>query len=229
MKISDFSPSERPREKLLARGPRALGTAELLAILLRTGTRDANVLDLAHRLFSRAGGRLTRLAAFCREDLCALPGIKSDKAATLLAAFELGRRFLDETQAHPADPIRTPEQVYQIMIPTLKGLTHEECWVLMVNQAQRLIDRQQMTLGGSVATTIDVKDIIRRALDRGAQGLILVHNHPSGDPRPGQADISETKALQKAARSMELTLLDHIIVCDDAYYSFTDERTVQVL
>ena len=229
MKISDISTSERPREKLLARGPQALGNAELLAILLRTGTRDANVLDLAHRLLSSAQGNLTALAAFRQEELTSLPGIKSDKAATILAAFELGRRFLDEAQAHPKEPIRTPEQVYQIMIPVLKGLKHEECWVLLLNRAQRLIARQPMTRGGSVATTIDIKDIVRIALGHGAQGMILVHNHPSGDPRPGQADLAETKALQKAARSMELTLLDHIIVCDDCYYSFTDERMVQVL
>ncbi|MBQ9818989.1 MAG: DNA repair protein RadC [Bacteroidales bacterium] len=229
MKISDISLSERPREKLLARGPRALGHAELLAILLRTGTRERNVLDLAHQLLAAAGGTLTGLAAFRREDLCLIPGIKSDKAATLLAAFELGRRFMDEVQAHPDDPIRTPEQVYRIMIPTLKGLRHEECWILLVNKAQRLIARRQMTLGGSIATTIDVKDIMRFALGHGAQGLVLVHNHPSGDPRPGQADIVETKALQKAARSMELTLLDHIIVCDSCYYSFTDGQMVQAL
>ena len=182
MKISEISTSERPREKLLARGPQTLGNAELLAILLRTGTRDANVLDLAHRLLSSAQGNLTALAAFRQEELTSLPGIKSDKAATILAAFELGRRFLDEAQAHPKEPIRTPEQVYQIMIPVLKGLKHEECWVLLVNRAQRLIARQPMTRGGSVATTIDIKDIVRMALGHGAQGIRQAFWHK---PNPG--------------------------------------------
>ena len=115
------------------------------------------------------------------------------------------------------------------MIPLLKGLDHEECWILLVNKAQKAIGRRQMTRGGSASTTIDVKDILRTALDQGAQGIILVHNHPSGTPLPGAADIAETKALQKAARPMDLVLLDHVIVCDSCYYSFTDDRMTQAL
>ena len=115
------------------------------------------------------------------------------------------------------------------MIPLLKGLDHEECWILLVNKAQKAIGRRQMTRGGSASTTIDIKDILRAALDQGAQGIILVHNHPSGNPLPGAADIAETKALQKAARPMDLTLLDHVIVCDSCYYSFTDDRMTQAL
>ena len=224
MKISEISLSERPREKLLARGPATLGTAELLAILLRTGTPRANVLDIAHQLLSAADGSLLKLSALPRDALCAIPGIKKDKATTILAAFELGRRFLDEASWLPKEPVTTPERVYKIMIPLLKGLDHEECWVLFLNKAQRLIARERMTRGGSDATTIDVKDILRKSLDHGARGIVLIHNHPSDNPLPGQADIAMTKALQKAARSMDLFLLDHVIVCDSCYYSFTDDR-----
>ena len=120
MKISDISPNERPREKLLARGPGVLGTAELLAILLRTGTRSESVLDIAHRLLTAADGSLLKLASLPREILCSIPGIKSDKAVTVLAAFELGRRFLDEHAWFPKDIIATPKKVYELMIPLLK-------------------------------------------------------------------------------------------------------------
>lgn len=229
MKISDISLSERPREKLIARGAGTLGNAELLAILLRTGTRSESVLDIAHRLLAAADGSLLKLASLPREALCAIPGIKSDKSVTVLAAFELGRRFLDEHSWLPKEIIATPKQAYELMIPQMKGLAHEECWILLLNKAQRLIGREQMTRGGSMSTTIDIKDILRKALDAGAHAIILVHNHPSGNPIPGPADIAQTKALQKAAKSMELSLLDHIIVCDDSYYSFTDERMVQAL
>ena len=229
MKLSDYCESERPREKLLAQGASALSHAELLAILLRVGTPGHNVLELGQQLLSSADGSLLKLSSASLDDLCRISGIKQDKAATLLAAFELGRRFLDEAHWLPREPLTTPGKVFELMIPRLKGLRHEECWILMVNKAQRLIERRQMTRGGSSATVIDIKDILKAALDCNAQGLILVHNHPSGDPRPGAADISETRALQKAARSMDLLLLDHVIVCDDAYYSFTDEEMTRAL
>ena len=229
MKISELTPTERPREQLLTHGPTTLSTAQLLAILLRTGTPQENVLDLSQRLLAEADGRLLKLYNLPLEALCAIRGIKRDKAATLMAAFELGRRFVDEEYALPREPLNTPATVYRLMLPQLKGKQHEECWILMVNKAQRLIGKRQMTQGGSSATVIDIKDILKAALDCKAQGLILVHNHPSGDPRPGLEDIKETRTLQKAAKSMDLLLLDHVIVCDDAFYSFTDERVVKKL
>lgn len=229
MKIAEITPTERPREKLLTHGPATLSTADLLAILLRTGTPQENVIDLSHRLLAEADGRLLKLYNLPLDALCAIRGIKRDKAATLMAAFELGRRFVDEEYALPQEPLNTPAAVFRLMLPQLKGKTYEECWVLMVNKAQRLIAKRQMTRGGSNATVIDIKDILKAALECKAQGLILVHNHPSGDPRPGMDDIKETRTLQKAAQSMDLLLLDHVIVCDDAYYSFTDERVTRKL
>ena len=226
MKISDISLRERPREKLLERGPQALGTAELLAILLRTGTPHANVLDIAHQLLSSADGNLLKLSTLPRDALYAIPGIKKDKATTLIAAFELGRRFLDEASWLPREPVTTPDRVYKMMIPLLKALDHEECWVLFLNKSQRVIAREKMTHGSSGSTAIDLKDILRKALDHGAHGFILIHNHPSDNPMPGQADIAQTKALQKAARSMDLQLIDHVIVCDSSYYSFSDDTVV---
>lgn len=229
MKLSDYSAGERPREKMLSRGPGSLGTPELLAILLRTGTRDVNVVDLGHQLLASADGSLLKLSAAPLCALCRIPGIKKDKAATLMAAFELGRRFLAEASWLPSEPVTTPEQVYQMMIPQMKGLKHEECWVLLLNKAQLPIAKERMTLGGSGSTTLDIKDILQTALHHGAQGLVLIHNHPSGNPHPSAADISNTKSLLRAARSMELTFLDHIIVADSSYYSFTDDQVTTVL
>ena len=229
MKLSDYCEDERPREKMLSRGPGSLGTPELLAILLRTGTRERNVVDLGHQLLASADGSLLKLSAAPLETLCRIPGIKKDKAATLMAAFELGRRFLSEASWLPAKPVTTPEQVYQMMIPQMKGMKHEECWILLLNKAQLPIAKERMTLGSSDATILDIKDILKTALNHGAHGLVLIHNHPSGNPHPSAADISNTKALLKAARSMELTFYDHIIISDSSYYSFTDDQVMTVL
>ena len=229
MKLSDYCEDERPREKMLSRGPGSLGTPELLAILLRTGTRERNVVDLGHQLLASADGSLLKLSAAPLEALCRIPGIKKDKAATLMAAFELGRRFLSEASWLPTKPVTTPEQVYQMMIPQMKGMKHEECWLLLLNKAQKPIAKEWMTLGSSDATILDIKDILKTALNHGAHGLVLIHNHPSGNPHPSAADISNTKALLKAARSMELTFYDHIIISDSSYYSFTDDQIMTVL
>ena len=229
MKLSDYSADERPREKMLSRGPGALGTSELLAILLRTGTREHNVVDLAHQLLASADGSLIKLCSTPLDALCRIPGIKRDKAATLLAAFELGRRFLSEASWLPATPITQPEQIYRMMIPRMKGMSHEECWIILLNKAQLPIAKERMTLGGSDTTTIVIKDILKRALEHRAHGLVLIHNHPSGNPYPSANDITYTKALQRAAQAVDLTLYDHIIVADDSYYSFTDDEMTSVL
>ena len=229
MKLSDYCEDERPREKMLSRGPGSLGTPELLAILLRTGTRERNVVDLGHQLLASADGSLLKLSAAPLEALCRIPGIKKDKAATLMAAFELGRRFLSEASWLPTKPVTTPGQVYQMMSPQMKGMKHEECWLLLLNKAQKPIAKERMTLGSSDATILDIKDILKTALNHGAHGLVLIHNHPSGNPHPSAADISNTKALLKAARSMELTFYDHIIISDSSYYSFTDDQVMTVL
>ena len=229
MKLNELYEGERPREKMLSLGPRSLGTPELLAILLRTGTRERNVVDLGHQLLASADGSLLKLSSAPLEALCRIPGIKKDKAATLMAAFELGRRFLSEASWLPATPVTTPEQVYRMMIPRMKGLSHEECWVVLLNRAQYPIAREQMSFGGTDTTTIVIKDILKRALDHGAHGIILVHNHPAGNPHPSAADVTVTQSLERAARAMEMVLYDHVIVADDCFYSYSEDRLVTEL
>lgn len=225
MKLNELCEGERPREKMLSLGPRSLGTPELLAILLRTGTRDRNVVDLGHQLLASADGSLLKLSSAPLEALCRIPGIKKDKAATLMAAFELGRRFLSEASWLPETPVTRAEQVYRMMIPRMKGMAHEECWVILLNIALCPVGKELMTRGGSETTTIVAKDILKKALEYGAHGIILVHNHPSGNPHPSAGDISCTKGLERAASAMDIRLYDHIIIADDSFYSFADDRT----
>ena len=224
MKIKDLSAAERPREKMLARGAQGLSDGELLAVLLRSGTRDGSALDLARQLLDLSGGRLGALFNLPREKMLSLPGVGPGKAASVLAAFELGRRFLLEESSVLKIPLVTARKVWEVMIPRLKGLQHEECWVLLLNDHNYLIDKVLVTSGGGRNTVIDVRQIVRMALDRYASSVILVHNHPSGNPTPSRADITQTDQLRRAVRSVGLELLDHVVVSDDCFFSFSDDR-----
>ncbi len=223
MKITDLCEAERPREKMALKGPAALSNAELFAILLRVGTTKYSAIDISQLLMKSAEGSLVTLSSRRMEDYCAIPGIHRDKAVTIMAAFELGRRFMLESAVREDVFVTGPAKIYEMMLPLMKGLGHEECWIVMLNNAQKVIDKLKMTSGGSSSTVVDIKDIIRNLLYRGAQSVILVHNHPSGNPRPGSADMEQTAALKEAVCAVDIRLLDHIIVCDDCYYSFADE------
>lgn len=227
MKIKDLSADERPREKMLARGAGSLSDGELLAVLLRSGNRDESALDLARRLLSLSGGRLGTLFNLSQDKLCSLPGIGPCKAGSILAAFELGRRFLQEESSVVKTPLLTARQIYDRMIPQLKGLPHEECWILFLNEHNYLLDRIRVSSGGGSSTVIDIRQIIRIALDKGAASLILVHNHPTGNPTPSQADIRNTDDLRRGVGAVGLVLLDHVVVSDDSFFSFADDRMYQ--
>ncbi len=223
MKIKEMSLDERPREKLLARGARALGDAELLAILLRTGKRGESAIDLSHRLLALTGGRLAGLFECDSGYLASLDGVGLPKAATLLAAFELGRRFMQEQSTDNA-PVSECTQIYELMRPRLKGLKREECWIILLDRKNRIVKTAQLTVGGGKGTIIDIPRIVKLALEEAAAGIIMVHNHPSGDPRPSAADIRETSSLRDACASCGLALIDHIIVADEHFYSFNEEK-----
>ena len=222
MKIKEINEAERPRERLLLKGAEALGTAELLAILIRTGNGRKNAIELAYELMTVAGS-ITGLSAMSTDRLTAISGIGKEKAAVISAAIELGRRFAAETGS-PEASITSPEQIYTLMRPLLKGIDHEECWVLYLNRSNRILCREKIFTGGLSSTTIDSNTILRKAIEKRADGLILVHNHPSGNPRPGEADIRETARLKKAAETFSISLMDHVIITDGCFYSFADER-----
>ena len=223
MKILDMHEAQRPREKLLARGAEALSDAELLAILLRSGRKGESALDMAHRLLGLTGGRLTGLFECDSGYLASMPGIGPSRAASLGAAFELGRRFIAEASVR-GRPLTNARDIYNLMLPRLKGLQHEECWIILLDDKVREIKSLRIAVGGRKATVIDKSVILRHALDAGASSLILVHNHPNGDPRPTRADIQETGGLRNACVSCSLTFLDHVIVADEHFYSFDEEK-----
>ena len=185
MKMKDLCVDDRPREKLLEKGADALSNAELLAILLRTGTGRMNVVDVARELLKSADGRLNELSGMPIEKICCVNGIGKSKAVTIAAAIELGRRVFMEPSVSEKQPISSPRAVYRIMIPLLRGLDHEECWAIFLNRANYMIGKERMSTGSMDATIMDVKGILRRSLDRKASGVVLVHNHPSGSALPG--------------------------------------------
>ena len=193
MRLKDWDTEERPREKLLLKGPGALGNAELLAIFIGSGVPGANAVSGQAR------------------------------AVAIAAALELGRRYLAEA-ASRQPTVNGPEDVVDMMLPLLKGLNHEECWVLYLNRANVVTGREKLTSGTADCTLIDSKQVLRRVLDEQAKAVILVHNHPSGSPLPGESDIKATRQLQLALKAFDVSLFDHVILADGAYYSFLDER-----
>lgn len=223
MKMKELCEDDRPREKMMRSGAVNLSNAELLAILLRTGTGKRNVLEVAREILREADGRLTEVAGMSVERLCHVDGIGPGKAVAVAAAFELGRRVAAEDGVRKLPQMDSPRRVYMNMLPQLRDIRHEECWVLFLNHANRLIGKEMISKGGMDSTSVDKRVILRRALDRKASGIILVHNHPSGSPYPSVEDIRQTRELGKALASCDLHLVDHVIVAGHSYYSFSDE------
>jgi len=224
MKLKDWIPAERPREKMRLRGAKALSNAELLAILLGSGTGGKNVLEVAQEILASADGRLTLLSAMPMERLVLQKGVGEVRAYTISAALELGRRAFEEMAMIDQRAINSPELVYQLMLPQLKGLDHEECWILLLNRRQRLIGKERINVGSLESTLIDTKRILRRAIEKQSSFVVLVHNHPSGSPIPGEADIRQTDILRNTLSAVEIALMDHVIVTDGSFFSFSEER-----
>ena len=228
MKMKELCEDDRPREKMMRSGSAVLSNAELLAVLLRTGTGKMNVLEVAREVLRQAEGRLGEVAGMSVERLCHVDGIGPGKAVAVAAAFELGRRAAVEDGVEKMPRMDSPRRVYMKMIPLLRDIRHEECWVLFLNHANRLVGKEMISKGGLDSTLIDRRVILKRALDRKASGVILVHNHPSGSPYPSVEDIRQTKELGKALSSCDLHLVDHVIIAGRGFYSFADERVEEV-
>jgi len=224
MKMTELNPRERPREKLMDSGPESLSVPELLAILLRTGTTEENAVQLGARIFDEAGCSLSELFSFSPDALSRIRGVGKCKAAEIQAAFELGRRFFDENGSGGKRPITSSRQAFEQLWPKMKGLRKEECWALFLNTAGRLICRKRITTGASGTTLIDNSEILKTALEKSASGVIVAHNHPSGNPRPSEADIRSTENLREACRVVDICLMDHIIISDGSYFSFSDGK-----
>ena len=224
MKIQDLERIDRPREKLLEKGAAALSDKELLAIILRNGTLGRNVLDISGELLERGGGGFVGLSALSLQEMTTFEGIGPDKAATLSALFEIVRRFMAGRPRRRRPSVANPEAAYKIVEPRLKGLDHEECWILSLSRNNLLLGMEKLSSGSPGSTTIDNKMILRKVLDRRAEKVILVHNHPSDDPEPSPSDIKATGRLKSALQVLDIMLIDHIIFCDSSFYSFSDSR-----
>ncbi len=222
LNIKSWAEEDRPREKLLNKGAQALSDAELLAILLRSGSREETAVGLAQRVLHAADNNLNELG---RQPLAALTkfkGLGETKALTILAALELGRRRqLTDVKDRPQ--IRSSRDSYNAISTILADLPHEEFWILMLNRANRIISRERVSMGGVTGTVVDARIVFKRALDMLACSIVLCHNHPSGSLRPSQADIDLTKKMKAAGKTLDILVVDHLIISDEGYYSFADE------
>ena len=223
MKIKEWSPDDRPREKMLSKGIASLSDAELLAILIGSGNTTETAVQLAQRILSSVQNNLNVLGKLSIKDLTTqFKGIGTAKAVTIAAALELGRRrTLSDVPERPS--IRSSQDAWQLMRPHLADLPHEELWMLLLNRAGKVIDTQHISQGGTGDTSADIGMILKAAIQALAHGIILCHNHPSGNLHPSRQDDQLTQRLKEAALLIEMKLFDHLILADNRYYSYADE------
>ena len=208
---------------MILKGSNVLSDAELLAILIGSGSREESAVDLCKRILANQNNNLNQLAKLSLNDLQKFKGIGEAKAISIIAALELGkRRRLEE--ALQVKKISDSASVFEILQPLLGDLPHEEFWVLYFNQSNTLIDKSLMAKGGITSTLVDVRLVLKKALEVSAVGIILAHNHPSGKISPSDSDVTLTKKIKEAARMMDIRVLDHIIVTEKLYFSFADKE-----
>lgn len=223
--IKDWKAEERPREKMMSDGAKSLDDSEILAILLRTGNRQETAVDLSRKLLASAGNSLKSLSQLSVENICTIEGVGTTKALTILAAFELASRMAAEI-VEEKPQIVSSSSVVKIVAPLLKDLPHEECWVLYLNRANKLICKERVSSGGISSTILDTRIIMKKAVEKLASSIVIAHNHPSGNPYPGEQDRVQTKMLKEAASLLDISLLDHIIIAGDKHYSFSDQACI---
>ena len=220
--IKNWSESDRPREKLLLKGKDNLSDAELLAILIGSGSRNESAVSLCKRILKDNANKINALAKLDVKQLMDYKGIGEAKAISIVAALELGRRRRGE-EAVERPKINSSTSVFEVMQPILGDLPHEEFWVILLNNSNKIIHKFALSKGGITGTLVDLRLLFKNALAFGCVNLILVHNHPSGGLKPSEADIKITKRIKNGASTLDLKLLDHLIVTDKSYFSFADE------
>lgn len=240
LNIKQWAEEDRPREKLVAKGVEALSNAELLAILIGSGNTEESAVELMRRLLADCGNSLNALGKMLLDELTGTvsqseegrvrpvrryKGLGVAKAVTIMAACELGKRRMQEEVAERKQ-IRSSEDLYCYYLPLMQDLQHEECHVLLLNQACRILENVLVSKGGLTETAVDIRLILRMALLRQATVIALCHNHPSGNARPSGEDNRLTDRLAKACKMMNIHFLDHVIVTDGKYYSYRDEGTI---
>ena len=221
--IKKWSQDDRPREKLRDKGMTALSDAELIAILIGSGNREESAVDLCKRILGSVDYNLNALGKLTLKQLMAFKGIGEAKAISIVAALELGRRRRGE-EALIQHKITSSHSVFELMQPIIGELPHEEFWIIYLNNANKVIKKQQLSKGGITGTLVDVRLVLKTALELAAVSLILIHNHPSGSLKPSTADKNLTQKLNLSAQSLDIKVLDHLIITEKAYFSFADEN-----
>ena len=221
--IKNWSEDDKPREKLRDKGRNSLSNAELVAILIGSGSKSLSAVDLAKQILNSADNNLNELGKVSIDELIKnFHGIGEAKAITIIAALELGRRRqMSSIKDRPE--IRSSRDAFDVIAPMIMDLQHEEFWVLMLNRGNQVLKRVQVSLGGVSGTVVDAKIIFKKALEIPASAIILCHNHPSGNLRPSQADIEITNKVKKGGELIDINVLDHLIVSERGYFSFADE------
>ena len=220
--IRQLAEEDRPREKMMTKGSEALSDAELIAILIGSGNADESAVTLSQRMLASCSGDLNSLGKWGLENFCTFKGMGPAKSLTVMAALELGRRRkLQERKDRTR--FTSSVDIYELFHPLMADLPTEEFWVLLLNRSNRIIDKVRISSGGIDQTTADVRTILREALLARATQMVLIHNHPSGNIQPSQEDKRITERIKGAGRLMNISVIDHVIVTDGAYYSFNDE------
>lgn len=222
-RVADLSPDDKPREKAMRHGIKALSNAELLAIILGSGIPGLSVVDLSKQMLRDCDNKLSILSSMSIAEIVRkYKGIGPAKAVSLAAAIELGIRCRDE-EIGTEPLIRSSDDVFRIMRPIVSSLPHEEFWLLILSRANRVKHRCRISSGGTAATVVDIKMIMKTAVDHLASAIILVHNHPSGNDRPSHEDDELTRRIREAGKLLDIRVLDHVIVARDRYYSYGDD------
>lgn len=223
--IKNWSEDDKPREKLLNKGRNSLSDAELVAILIGSGSRDESAVALSKRILASVNHQLGELGRLSIPQMMQFRGIGKAKAVTIAAALELGRRRRGEEAAKVAR-ITGSRDVFELMQPLIGELPHEEFWIVYLNNANKVLHSVLLSKGGITGTLVDVRLVMKQALELGAVALILAHNHPSGTLKPSEADKLITRKLNKAAEALDLKILDHLIITERDYYSFADHNAL---
>ncbi len=221
--IKDWADDDKPREKLVQKGRSVLSDAELIAILIGSGSRDESAVDLSKRILAATENSLNELGKLTIKQLMEFKGIGEAKAVTIAAALEIGRRRRGGP-AQKVSKINSSAGVFELLQPILGELPHEEFWIVYLNNSNKILHKEQLSKGGITGTLVDVRLVLKQALAYGAVGLILAHNHPSGTLKPSSADKQITSKLKTAATALDIKILDHLIITEKAYFSFADEQ-----
>lgn len=220
--ITNWSEDDKPREKLMLKGKSVLSDAELIAILIGSGSRNESAVDLSKKILKSVDNNLNALGKLSIGQLMMFKGIGEAKAISIIAAMELGRRRRTE-EVIVLTKVTSSKVVFEIMQPIIGELPHEEFWIVYLNNSNKILSKAQLSKGGITGTLVDIRIVFKSALEMGATSLILCHNHPSGTLVPSDADKQITKKLKLAGDSLEIKVLDHLIITETNYFSFADE------